>query len=212
MNMMTDFARKGVLLVLCAPSGAGKTTLASRLRERYPSLAFSLSCTTRPKRADEKDGVHYQFLTQDGFEAHREANFFAEWADVHGHLYGTPRAQLEKALYAGTDVLFDIDVQGAKQLKQSLDYGTFVFVFPPTFEELRLRLEKRSTETIDAIEKRLAHAAKEIAEAHWFDTWIMNNDLDTAFQQLCCVYEVAKLAPACHSHLHKVSLQYAIKK
>lgn len=199
--MMINYTRRGVLLVLCAPSGAGKTTLVSRLRKRYPELCFSLSCTTRPKRQGEEDGVHYHFIERTKFETQCGQHFFAEWADVHGHLYGTPAAPLEEALQRGTDVLFDIDVQGAKQLKDSLRYGSFVFIFPPSFDVLRERLQNRATDTEIAIEARLNNAKQEVMQAPWFDYWIINDDLETAFQQLCAVYEAAKLNPACHPTL-----------
>lgn len=193
--------RQGVVLIICAPSGAGKTTLIKQLRERYPALTFSLSCTTRKKRIEEEDGVHYHFLTREIFEARRAEGFFAEWAEVHGNLYGTPKVPLELALASGTDVLFDIDVQGARQLKETLQYGTFAFILPPSLEILRARLQGRGTDTTEAIEKRMSIVIQELQQAPWFDAWIFNDVLETAFLNLCEVYEVAKLAPICHPHL-----------
>ncbi len=199
--MREGFRRRGVLLVLCAPSGTGKSTLVKALRERYPSISFSVSYTTRKRREGERDGFHYHFIEREDFIQRREAGFFAEWAEVHGNLYGSPKDALERALREGIDILFDIDVQGAKQLKESFPCGSFVFVFPPSLDALRLRLEGRGTETEESMSRRLSAAYTEIEEASFFDAWIINDRLELAFEQLCIVYEAAKLSPNCYPHL-----------
>lgn len=136
----TITSRSGVLLVVCAPSGTGKTTLIQRLRDEFPNFAYSISCTTRAPRGHETDGEDYHFLSVEEFLRRREAGFFAEWANVHGNYYGTPLAPVLETLKAGQDVLFDIDVQGAAQLHLSLPRGQYVFLLPPSLSELERRL------------------------------------------------------------------------
>ena len=138
--------RAGVVLVLCAPSGTGKTTLVRRLREEFPQFAYSVSCTTRAPREGEVDGRDYHFLTHEEFVRRRDAGFFAEWAEVHGNFYGTPLAATLATIEAGQDLLFDIDVQGAAQLRTSLPQGTYVFILPPSRVELERRLRSRGTD------------------------------------------------------------------
>ena len=165
----TITARSGVLLVVCAPSGTGKTTLIQRLRDEFPNFAYSISCTTRAPRGHETDGKDYHFLSVEEFLRRREAGFFAEWANVHGNYYGTPLAPVLETLKAGQDVLFDIDVQGAAQLHLSLPRGQYVFLLPPSLSELERRLRGRGTDDEASIARRLSNAASEIRQAHWFD-------------------------------------------
>lgn len=194
-------SRKGLMLVICAPSGTGKSTLTGRLREEFPRLAFSVSCTTRAPREGEVDGVHYHFLTREEFVERRDAGFFAEWADVYGNFYGTPRQALVDMLDAGSDVLFDIDVQGAAQLRESMGVGCHVFLFPPTLAALRKRLLGRGTDEDGVIARRLATAPEEIAQAPHFDHWIVNDDLDAAYDALRAVYVAESTRPAYHPAL-----------
>ncbi|MBG0775002.1 MAG: guanylate kinase [Desulfovibrionaceae bacterium] len=188
--------REGVLLVLCAPSGAGKSTLTAQLLKEFPRFAFSVSYTTRAPRGQEQDGTDYHFVDKATFADLRAKGFFAEWAEVHGNFYGTPLQATINALAAGKDLLFDIDVQGAKQLRASLSRGTYVFIFPPSLAELRRRLTGRGTDAAEAVEKRLANAVGEIRQAAFFDAWIVNDDLDTAYDELRAAYLAATLAPA----------------
>lgn len=176
------------MLVICAPSGTGKSTLTTRLRKEYPRLAFSVSCTTRAPREGEVDGVHYHFLDREAFIKKRDAGFFAEWAEVHGNFYGTPKKALEDMLEEGRDVLFDIDVQGAAQLRESMDEGCHVFLFPPSLAALRERLLGRNTDADGVIARRLDNAPGEIAEAAKFGHWIVNDDLEEAYDALRAVY------------------------
>lgn len=187
--------RQGVALILCAPSGTGKTTLTRRLRAEFPGLGFSLSATTRPPRPGEVNGQDYIFLSEKAFIARRDAGEFAEWAQVHGRLYGTPLRETRALLEQGRDMLFDIDVQGAAQLRLTLSRGLFVFCFPPSMRELETRLRGRGTDDDASVQRRLKAARNEIAQAHWFDTWIVNDDLNRAYDNLRAAYLAATLAP-----------------
>lgn len=193
--------RHGTALVLSAPSGAGKSTLVHRLVGEFPDFGFSVSFTTRAPRAGEVDGRDYVFTTRADFEARRDRGEFAEWAEVHGNLYGTPLAPLRAMLSEGRDVLFDIDVQGAAQMKLALPQARFVFILPPSMEELERRLRTRGSDAEDVIARRLANAAGEIRQARWFDVVICNDDLDRAYGELRAAYIAATLQPALHRSL-----------
>lgn len=188
--------RQGIVLVLSAPSGTGKSTLSEMLLKEFPNLGYSVSCTTRQARAGEIDGVHYHFLGMDDFENKRKNGEFAEWAQVHGNFYGTPLLPLKKMLSAGRDVLFDIDVQGAVQIKKSLPEATFAFILPPSMEELGRRLHKRGLDNEETIFQRLANAKKEIAEAYWYDALVVNDDLARAYNDLRSFYIASTLMPS----------------
>lgn len=195
--MSAQIARMGIILVICAPSGAGKTTLVRRLLKEFPNLTYSISCTTRPPRAGEKEGVDYSFISKEAFLEMRAKNLFAEWAQVHGNFYGTPLENTWDKLTQGKDVVFDIDVQGAEQLKQSLGaLGAFVFISPPSKQEMARRLLTRNTDTREAICQRLQNAEKELREAHWFDALIINDDLERAYDDLRSVYLAETLVPS----------------
>ncbi len=180
--------RLGLCLVISAPSGAGKSTLVGSLRRQFPHFAYSVSCTTREPRGSEKDGVHYHFISREEFVSRRDSGRFAEWAEVHGNLYGTPKGPVQKHLTAGRDVLFDIDVQGALQLKGVFPQGLFVFILPPSREELERRLRGRGTDTAEVIARRLGNALGELRQAVHFDYLIVNGDLDLAADELRAVY------------------------
>jgi guanylate kinase len=198
---MTPCARAGVALVICAPSGTGKTTLSKRLTMEFPRFAFSVSCTTRAPRPDEKQGEDYDFLSREEFLRRRDSGYFAEWATVHDHFYGTPLEATKELLASGRDVLFDIDVQGASQLRRAIPGAWLIFILPPSRDELIRRLRGRRTETPDSLRKRLLIAGREIAQAHWFNLWIVNNDLEQAWQELRAAYIAATLSPACQAGL-----------
>ena len=176
--------RLGLCLVISAPSGAGKSTLVERLRAEFPHFAYSISCTTRAPRGEEKNGVDYHFLTREEFLTRRDAGYFAEWAEVHGNLYGTPKGPVEEHLQSGRDVLFDIDVQGALQVKSVFPQGLFVFIQPPSRQELERRLRGRGTDSDEAIAKRLGNALGELKQSGKFDYLIVNDDLDAAADEL----------------------------
>jgi guanylate kinase len=189
-------ADAGLMLVISAPSGTGKSTLIRRLTAEFKAFAFSVSCTTRAPRPGEVDGREYHFLTREEFLERREGGFFAEWAEVHGNFYGTPRKATIELLNAGRDIIFDIDVQGARQLRENMGQGCYVFIFPPSRAALERRLSGRGTDSPDVIARRLAGARREIGDSHWFDHWIVNDDLNRAYDQLRAVFLAEKTRPA----------------
>jgi guanylate kinase len=189
-----DIARRGIMLVVSSPSGAGKTTLTRNLLEQEENVSLSISVTTRPRRASEIDGVHYQFIAQRRFETMRDAGELLEWAEVHGNFYGTPREPVETALAAGRDMLFDIDWQGTQQLYAKMRPDVVsVFVLPPSAAELKARLERRAEDTGDVIIRRLRNAAEEIP--HWmeYDYVLVNRDLDKSFARLRAILTAERL-------------------
>jgi guanylate kinase len=173
-----------VLLVLAGPSGVGKGTIVEGLRARHPELWESVSYTTRPPRARERDGVDYHFVSRAEFEALRDAGGFLEWFEVFGDLKGTPRAPVEEHLAAGDDVLLEIDVQGALKVRQVFPEAVLVFVKPPSPEELRRRLVSRGTETREGLDRRLAAAAAEEARAAQFDAVVVNDHVERAVAEV----------------------------
>ncbi|MDR3361914.1 MAG: guanylate kinase [Desulfovibrio sp.] len=187
--------REGVALVVSAPSGTGKTTLVKRLLAEFSNFGYSVSCTTRKPRVGEVNGRDYWFLSREEFERRRDQNYFAEWADVYGNLYGTPLEPVRQMLREGRDALFDIDVQGAAQLKLSLGEATFVFILPPGLDALERRLRGRGLDDEQAIQKRLDGARWEMIEARWYNALIVNDTLDKAYDELRAVYLAATLAP-----------------
>ncbi len=193
--------RSGVVLVLCAPSGTGKSTLAKRLLAEFSQFAFSVSYTTRPPREGEVDGREYTFVDEATFKALRDERFFAEWAEVHGNFYGTPLENTRALLAQGRDVLFDIDVQGASQLYGTLKQGCYVFILPPSMRELERRLRARGTDAEEIIKRRMANARRELQQAHWFNAWVVNDDLNQAYDRLRATYLAETLSPACRPGL-----------
>jgi len=182
-------ARRGVVLILSSPSGAGKTTLTRMmLQDRDLDLTLSISVTTRARRSSEVDGIHYRFIGEKQFIALRDAGELLEWAEVHGNYYGTPRAPVEAILAQGRDCLFDIDYQGTRQVREKMNADTVsVFILPPSMKELRARLERRAEDSRDVIEKRLDNARKEIARWREYDYVIVNDDLQRAFDDLIAI-------------------------
>lgn len=179
----------GLLLVLSAPSGAGKTTLAHRFRETHPDAVFSVSATTRARRGAERDGVDYHFITPARFEELVRAGAFAEWAEVYGHRYGTLRSTVEEALAAGRVALFDIDVQGGGLIKAGWpEQAATVFVLPPSPAELERRLRGRSTDGDEVIERRLGAVRAEVARGlGTYDYVVVNDDLERA---VACLHAI----------------------
>lgn len=179
--------RPGMALVISAPSGAGKTTLVKRLVAEYPRFSYSVSSTTRAPREGETHGKDYFFLTKEDFLAKVEQGYFAEWAEVHGNFYGTPLVEVCRNLREGRDVLFDIDVQGAMQLKPWLK-AFYLFVLPPDMATLRARLEGRGKDDAEVIDLRMRNALDEIRHAPLFDCQLVNDDLAEAWSQLKSLY------------------------
>jgi len=183
-----NVSRQGLALVLSAPSGAGKSTLVQRLVQEFPGFSFSLSTTTRQPRSGEKDGREYRFVSRAEFEELIAKGHFAEWARVHGNYYGTPLQATQDLLHSGLDVLFDIDVQGARQLRASLAGSVLIFIFPPDYKELKRRLEQRGTDQPEQIARRMAAAKDELAAAPEFDYWMVNDQLQKAYDRLRSIY------------------------
>jgi len=173
------------VLLLAGPSGAGKSSVLHPVVEADPRIHFSVSCTTRPRREGERDGVDYHFLSQDEFVGARDAGEFVEWARVHDHLYGTREADLEAALDRGKNPLLEIDVQGGRQvMDRYAEQLVSVFLFPPSIELLERRLRGRGTEDEAALQRRIADAHTELRAAESYDYWILNDDLDAAIARL----------------------------
>ncbi len=168
---------------------------------------FPFPARREPPRQGEIDGVHYCFVTKEDFEEKIRNNEFAEWAVVHGNYYGTPLKPVLEKLEQGKDMLFDIDIQGAAQLSLSLPRARFVFVFPPSLTVLRERLEKRGTDSAETIERRMKNAQGEIEGSHWFEAWIVNDDLDTAYDELRAFYLSCTLNPKLFPQLLKSVLE-----
>lgn len=184
-----DAGRRGFMLILSSPSGAGKTTLTRMLLQtKELDLTLSISVTTRPRRSSEVDGIHYTFITRKQFEALRDGGELLEWAEVHGNCYGTPREPVEKVLAQGRDVLFDIDYQGTQQVKQkTAEDVVTIFILPPSMKELRARLERRAEDPPEVIAKRLENARNEIRRWTQYDYVLVNRDLQTTFSDLFAI-------------------------
>ena len=173
------------LIIISAPSGAGKTTLCDLLLKDFSNIQQSVSTTTRPQRPHEIHGKHYFFIGLSEFETKKQKGDFAEWAEVHGNFYGTSKTNIETLLAAGKHVLFAIDVQGALNLKALYpDRALLIFIHPPSMQELHNRLIQRKGDSPEAIEKRLKNAYTEVAWSQKFDYQIINDNLQTAYQQL----------------------------
>ncbi|MCQ8781378.1 guanylate kinase [Mangrovibrevibacter kandeliae] len=186
--------RRGLMLVLSSPSGAGKSTIARNLLESDPTFALSVSVTTRKKRASEIEGVHYHFVTPAEFERLRSSDALLEWAEVHGNLYGTPREPAELAMRAGRDMLFDIDWQGARQLQEKAKADIVsVFILPPSMQELKARLLRRAEDSRDTIATRMKNAKLEIERWSDYDYVVVNDDLDRAFQAVRSIVAAERL-------------------
>lgn len=187
-------SRRGLLLIVASPSGAGKTSLSRRLVADHPTLALSTSATTRNARPGEADGREYHFIDRPAFDAMIEEDAFLEWADVHDNRYGTPRAPVEAALATGQDVLFDIEYQGAKQITDKMPADAVrVYVLPPSMADLSRRLHARAQDEDDVIQRRLERAYGEIALWEYYDYIILNDDFDRAYADLAHIYHAERL-------------------
>ena len=184
--------RRGTLFVVSAPSGAGKTTLCREMRLRLPELAYSVSVTTRAPRPGEMDGVDFRFVGEGEFRAMLARGELAEWATVHGNLYGTPARALEDALAAGADVLLDIDTQGAAQLRARYPEAVLVFIVAPSMAELEQRLRERRSDHEGEIARRLRRAREEIALWRRYDYLIVNRDVKEAMEQLASIIQAER--------------------
>jgi guanylate kinase len=186
--------RRGVLFVLSSPSGAGKSTIARKLLAAEPELGLSVSATTRPIRPGEVDGRDYHFVSLERFREMVAAHEFLEWAHVFGHRYGTPRAPVDEMLASGRDVLFDIDWQGAQQLHQIAGGDVVrVFILPPSMEELRDRLLRRATDSMEVIDGRMSRAATEVSHWDGYDYVLVNDDVERCFEHVRTILAAERL-------------------
>ncbi len=179
--------REGILFVVSAPSGAGKTSLCLELIDSLPDLRQSISFTTREKRTGEEEGIDYYFINPETFQKKIAEKELAEWAEVHGNLYGTSLQTLVDSAEQGIDLLLDIDCQGAAQLKNSYNRGVFIFILPPDYAELEKRLRHRGTDNEEVIARRLENSKQEISQAFWYDYLVVNDDLKSARDKIIAI-------------------------
>ncbi|MGL4739814.1 MAG: guanylate kinase [Sarcina sp.] len=184
---------RGVLIVISGPSGAGKGTICKALLEKHKEISLSVSATTRSPREGEVDGVNYHFLTKDDFVARLEENDFLEYAKVYGNYYGTPKSNVEKILESGKDVILEIDIQGALKVKEQSKEGVFIFILPPSMEELKQRIIKRGSETQESLMTRFKSAYKEINYVSKYNYAVVNDTVEMAVSKI----EAILLAEKC---------------
>jgi guanylate kinase len=179
--------QEGLPIIISAPSGAGKTTLCQALKKRLPNLNFSVSHTTRPPRENEQDGVDYHFTTKETFLGMTDRSEFLEWAKIHDNNYGTARKNIEDTLQKGKDLVLELDVQGVKSLRNLKYQGVYIFVLPPSLEELKKRLTGRGTESDDQIKQRLEMGKKEIAKSRLYDYAVTNVNIDESVDTILSI-------------------------
>lgn len=184
--------RKGIIFVISAPSGTGKTTICEQLLKNFHNLKMSISHTTRKPRAGEKNGVNYYFISEAKFKEMIEKGDFIEWAEVYGNLYGTSKRMINDLLNSGSDVLLDIDIQGAKNIKKIYNKSVLIYLLPPSIEELKIRLQNRKEDS-ETIEKRLSKVADEINEYKFYDYLVINDDFEEALKKVMCIIQAERL-------------------
>ena len=184
---------RGILLVISGSSGTGKGTVCNSLRKRRPDLEYSISATTRSPRAGETDGVEYFFLTRDEFKRKIEAGDFLEYADNYGNFYGTPRDKVLEQLNLGKTILLEIDVQGARQVQKNYPDGVFIFLLPPSIEELRRRITGRNSETEESIQKRLSIVNDELESGKSYNYVVINDEVEKAVDEICAILDAESL-------------------
>lgn len=194
---------KGLLIVVSGPSGAGKGTVCSALLAKQADIQLSISTTTREPRKIEKPGVNYHYFTKEEFRSQIDQDGFLEYAEVYGNYYGTPKKFVLDALKAGNDVLLEIDIQGALKVKEAYPDGVFIFILPPTLEELQKRITSRGTETEESLKKRLGAAVEEIEQAFKYEYCIVNDQVDEAVEELEAILKAERcLIKRNHEKIH----------
>lgn len=190
---MPNLKQDGCLFIVSAPSGSGKSTLCNMMLQEFKQLKYSVSYTTRKSRPGERDGIEYNFVNESVFKKMVEAGDFLEWEEVHGNFYGTSKKVIDNALSCGEDVLLDIDPKGAMRLKKKTMHAIYIFIIAPSFKILRERLIKRGTDSAENIELRLTNAQKEIEYFKNYDYLIINDDSQSAFDDMKAIYMAEKL-------------------
>jgi guanylate kinase len=185
-------AQEGLPIIISAPSGAGKTTLCQALKKRLPDLNFSVSHTTRPPRKNEQDGVDYHFVSREKFLEMNDNNEFLEWAKIHDNFYGTSRKNIVDTLQKGKDLVLELDVQGVESLRALKYQGVYIFILPPSMEELEKRLTGRGTEPDNQIKQRLEVGKKEIAKSHLYDYALTNVNVDESVDSILSIIQAEK--------------------
>jgi guanylate kinase len=175
---------EGLLYIVSAPSGTGKTTLLRRVMDYFPDITFSISYTTRPPRPGDRDGRDYHFISPQRFQQMVKEKAFAEWAEVLGNRYGTPLDSIREIRSQGIDLILDIDSQGARQIKERFNGGVFIFILPPSLEALKRRLKARGVDEQEVIQFRVAKARDEMKQAVWYNYVVINDNIEEAVEQL----------------------------
>ena len=183
---------RGLLIVISGPSGAGKGTICKSFLERNPEMAISVSATTRSPRKGEVEGVNYYFMSKEQFKDKIEKNDFLEYAEVYDNFYGTPKSNVEQLLESGRDVILEIDIQGALKVKENTEEGVFIFILPPSMEELKARIIKRGSETPESLMKRFKSAYKEINFISRYNYAVVNDEVETAVEKLEAIISAEK--------------------
>ncbi|CUH94207.1 Guanylate kinase [Propionispora sp. 2/2-37] len=184
--------QQGILIVLSGPSGAGKGTICQELLRKYPDLHYSVSATTRPPRTGEQDGINYWFVSTDQFQKMIADDDLLEWANVYGNCYGTPRRYVMELLAAGKDVILEIDTQGALQIKSKFPEGVFIYIVPPSLNELADRIHKRGTDSEESIQKRLSSASRELNSAYDYHYVVVNDRVEDAVDKILAIITAEK--------------------
>ena len=187
-----SMSQEGLPIIISAPSGAGKTTLCQALKKRLPDLNFSISHTTRPPRKNEQDGTAYHFISREKFLEMTDRGEFLEWANIHDNYYGTARKNIESTLQKGKDLVLELDVQGVEALRALKYKGVYIFVLPPSLEELEKRLTGRDTEPDAQIRQRLETGKKEIAKSHLYDYAVTNTNIDETVDTVLSIIQAEK--------------------
>jgi len=195
--------KRGLLIVLSGPSGVGKGTVCKALRRMMPELVYSVSATTRAPRAGETDGVDYYFKTRDEFREMIERGALLEHAEYVGNLYGTPREPVERTIAEGKDIILEIDVRGALQVKRNYPEGVFIFLLPPSLDELRQRISGRGTESPAVIDTRMSEASRELGMISEYDYAVVNDEIESACRRIQCII------PAEHCRRERVVREYS---
>ena len=183
---------KGILFVLSGPSGVGKGTVLDRVFDKYQDVEYSVSMTTREPRPGEVDGEDYYFVSTSEFKKHKDNDGFIESACVHGNFYGTPKKFVQEALDEGRDIILEIDINGARQVRKNFEDAVYIFLTPPSFDELKNRLEKRDSESKADMEIRLRNARSEMTEAEGYDYRVVNDKVDSAAERIIEIIEKEK--------------------